>query len=134
MNGPTPLDGGSLHVPARYTPILLALLREAARQGSPLPEVRDLFEACGVAAREALAARMRAGLPRLPEAISRPAETAPPLDHLSVVAAATRLGCTDRRVRQLISAGALSARRVGPRGRWEIDRQALDQYERGRAA
>lgn len=57
-----------------------------------------------------------------------PRENAPasPSDDMSAAEAATALGCTERRVRQLLAAERIQGRRVA--GRWLVDAGSVGDY------
>lgn len=130
--GPTVLDGGALHVPARYTPLLLDVLRETVRRGTPLPEVRELFEACGMAARESVAARLHPGAPATPTLLSMPQTGPPSEEEVDVSAAMDRLGVSAQRVRQLAKSGRLAGRQVGAARCWWFTRATLEDFRQAR--
>lgn len=132
VNGPTDLQGGALHIPAPYVPILLQALGEAVRGGAPSPLLRQVFEAAGRAAREGAAVRIRATVPeRRPELLTVRPEPATPSEYTADTAGVV-LGVSGRCVRKLLNRGVLTGRRVGPRGQWRVDRASVEAYRRRR--
>lgn len=117
--------------PELAAPVLRALIRDfttQTRNGRSVP--RELAE---LARALHLAAETAAGRPVDPPAVSaRGSEPERPGRLITTAGAARLIGCTPRRVRQLLAAGRLAGEQVDGHGTWMVDAGSVRGWQRGR--
>ncbi|MCT9624257.1 helix-turn-helix domain-containing protein [Pseudarthrobacter equi] len=115
--------------------VLMAMLEQARAwdrvQGLPPESKAEVLHTLDTIKASAIHWSENSQADDLPARRPTPSSPAEPLTtevegHGTAVTAAQRLGCTERRVRQMVKEGKLSGRRIG--GTWFIEDQSVDDY------